>query len=153
MKGIPGLRVCKTKSEIGGQLPPLILRRTREGSCLRSAVAELQRAKQALPSANAREWPGLSRKTPIPGIPESFKQGMADMEGGRFVDLDAALTGRVPQRSMKYRFRASRSYAGTSKLRPVISDGCFIPRRNRSVGATSARIPSWQRNFAASSAT
>ena len=29
-------------------------------------------------------------------IPESFKQGMADAEAGRFVDLDTALTEPIP---------------------------------------------------------
>ena len=37
---------------------------------------------------------------------------------------------------------------GTSKLCPVISFGCGKPSRNKRVGATSARIPSSQRNFA-----
>ena len=50
-------------------------------------------------------------------------------------------------------FSVYRSEAGTSRFRPVISDGCGIPKRNKSVGDTSARIPSLQRNSAASCAT
>src|SRR6202040_2137848 len=153
-------RVCKSKSEIGGQSPsPSLLRtfwfdrcplshprpsgfviyvvasrhipfaserHTGEGSRLRPAVAGLQRAKQPLPASECAQVAKFVAQNDDSWISESFKQGMADTEGGRFVDLDAALTGRVPRRSMKYRFRVIHSYAGTSRLCPVISGGCFI---------------------------
>jgi len=35
-------------------------------------------------------------------VPESFKQGMADAEGGRFVDMEAVLSGAPPP-SRKWR--------------------------------------------------
>ena len=138
--------------------PPGTLRSRASGTPVRAAAYVPQSPDFSVPSslcppANARKSPSLSRKMTILGYPNRSSKAMADTEGGRFVDLDAALTGRVPRRSMKYRFRVIHSYAGTSRLCPVISGGCFIPRRNRIVGATSARIPSWQRNFAASSAT
>ena len=56
----------------------------------------------------------------------------------------------------QFRARAGRAAApsncsaDTSRLCPVISCGCGKPSRKRSVGATSARIPSSTRNFAAS---
>jgi len=42
---------------------------------------------------------------------------------------------------------------GTSRFRPVISFGCGNPSKTKSVGATSARIPSRTWNFRASLAT
>lgn len=36
-------------------------------------------------------------------VPESFKEGMADAEAGRFVDLDLVLSGAKPPRRRKQR--------------------------------------------------
>jgi predicted transcriptional regulator len=42
-------------------------------------------------------------------IPECFKQGMADAEAGRFVDLDTALNEPYPVIN-EIRFRATRAF-------------------------------------------
>jgi len=51
---------------------------------------------QALPASERAEVAKFIVENDDSWIPESFKQGMADAEAGRFVDLDTALNKPFP---------------------------------------------------------
>jgi predicted transcriptional regulator len=50
---------------------------------------------KALPASERAQVAKFVLENDDSWIPESFKQGMADAEAGRFVDLDTAQTGRM----------------------------------------------------------
>ena len=51
---------------------------------------------KALPAAERAQVAKFVVENDDSWIPESFKEGMADAEAGRFVDLDTALTKPYP---------------------------------------------------------
>ena len=55
------------------------------------SVSELMERFKALPAKERAEVSKFVVENDDSWIPESFKQGMADAEAGRFVDLDTAL--------------------------------------------------------------
>src|ERR1700730_10286497 len=101
--------------------PPGTLRSRASGAPVRAAAYVPQSPDFSVPTrlcppANPRESPSLSRKTTILGYPNRSGKALPDTEGGRFVDLDAALTGRVPRRSMKYRFSRNPRLGGHEQI-------------------------------------
>jgi predicted transcriptional regulator len=59
---------------------------------------------KALPAKERAEVARFIVENDDSWIPESFKQGMADAEAGRLVDLDTALNQPYPGDGMRYRF-------------------------------------------------
>jgi hypothetical protein len=51
---------------------------------------------KALPAAERAEVTRFVVETDDSWVPESFKQGMADAEAGRFVDMETVLRGDPP---------------------------------------------------------
>ena len=60
------------------------------------SVDELIKELNALPLAQRMEVIEAVLKADDSWIPESFLQGMADFEAGRFVDMETALTQKPP---------------------------------------------------------
>ncbi len=60
------------------------------------SVEELIKELNALPLAQRMEVVDAVLEADDSWIPESFKQGMADFEAGRFVDMEMALTQKPP---------------------------------------------------------
>jgi hypothetical protein len=60
------------------------------------SASELIEQFKALPAKERAQVAKLVVENDDSWIPESFKQGMADVEAGRFADLDAALNEPYP---------------------------------------------------------
>jgi predicted transcriptional regulator len=60
------------------------------------SATELIEQFQALPASERAQVAKFVVENDDSWIPESFKQGMADAEAGRFVDLDTALNKPYP---------------------------------------------------------
>jgi predicted transcriptional regulator len=60
------------------------------------SVTEVIEQFKALPACERAQVAKFVVENDDSWIPESFKQGMADAEAGRFVDLDAALNDPYP---------------------------------------------------------
>jgi hypothetical protein len=64
--------------------------------CFRYECHRSYRTVQSLPSSERAQVAKFVVENDDSWIPESFKQGMADAEAGRFVDLDTALNEPYP---------------------------------------------------------
>ena len=74
-----------------------ILRRTEPcGILLSMSATEIIEQFKALPPSERAQVAKFVVENDDSWIPESFKQGMADAEAGRFVDLDMALNETYP---------------------------------------------------------
>ena len=62
------------------------------------SVAELIKELNSLPLAQRMEVVDAVLNADDSWIPESFLQGMADIEAGRVVDMETALTQKPPSR-------------------------------------------------------
>jgi predicted transcriptional regulator len=60
------------------------------------SVTELIEQFKALPAKERAQVAKFVVENDDSWIPESFKQGMADAEAGRFVDMDTVLSGAKP---------------------------------------------------------
>jgi hypothetical protein len=60
------------------------------------SVEELIKELNALPLAQRLEVVDAVLEADDSWVPESFRQGMADIEAGRFVDMETALTEKPP---------------------------------------------------------
>ena len=60
------------------------------------SATELIEQFKSLPAAERAEVAKFVVANDDSWIPESFKQGMADAEAGRFVDMDTVLSGAKP---------------------------------------------------------
>ncbi|HUI05438.1 MAG TPA: hypothetical protein VL486_00375 [Verrucomicrobiae bacterium] len=62
------------------------------------SVTEIIKGIQALPKEQRAQVIEFVRQLEEGEIPESFKQGMADVDAGRVVDMETALNKRPPRR-------------------------------------------------------
>ena len=62
----------------------------------RVSASELIEQFKALPAKERAQVAKFVVENDDSWIPESFKQGMADAEAGRFVDMDTVLSGAKP---------------------------------------------------------